>query len=495
MTSKRLSRRGVLGGLAAVTVTGWSATQGWTAAAQGHAPADTVSVPDLDGTLETSPDAVRPFGEDFGKLVSGAPWAVLRPGSVRDVCTMVTFARKNKLTLAMNGRSGTGDDIESHSCYGQAEAPGGISVDARGLSKIVRIGSDRAVVEAGASWAQLTRAAAEKGLTPPALTDYLHLSVGGTLSLGGVGGTVQKYGLQTDNVLSVDVVTGTGRLVTASRTQNRALFDAVLGGGGQCGIIVRAVLKLIKAPERALVFSLYYDDLDTYLADAEKVMADGRFHAQAGELLRKPDDSGWHYKLEAAAYWSGGTAPDREKLLAGLRDDRPAAGIEDGTYLDYMFRLDPFEAYLKEEGFWDQPKPWLSLFLPASKAGEFMELVASQLTPETLGGGFLLFYPYPTAKVTRPLTVQPGEPVTYLFDLLNFPAPGNPDIDKMLANNRKLYDEAVALGAKRYLVGAVPGMTRDDWRKHFGDQWKAFEAAKRRWDPDGVLTPGQGFFS
>lgn len=44
MTSKRLSRRGVLGGLAAVTVTGWSATQGWTAAAQGHAPADTVSV-------------------------------------------------------------------------------------------------------------------------------------------------------------------------------------------------------------------------------------------------------------------------------------------------------------------------------------------------------------------------------------------------------------------------------------------------------------------
>ncbi|MDG4861433.1 FAD-binding protein [Streptomyces sp. T-3] len=495
--TRKLSRRGVLGGMAATAVIGWSATQGWATAAEPVEAADLAAIPPLDGTLVTAPEQVAPFGEDFGNLKSGAPWAVLKPGSVQDIVKMVNYCRENKLKIAMNGRSGTGDDIESHSCYGQAEVPGGVSIDARGLSKIVSIDSQSAVVEAGVTWAQLTRAAADKGKTPPALTDYLHLSVGGTLSLGGIGGTVQRFGLQTDNVLSVDVVTGTGQLVTATPSSPAGLFDAVLGGGGQCGIIVRARLKLIPAPARAVVFSLYYKDLATYLTDSEKVMADGRFSAQAGEMLRTADGAGWQYKLEAAAYYSGTTVPDRNKLLAGLSDNRPAATIEDGTYLDYMFRLDAYEVYLKEQGFWDQPKPWLSLFLPASKAKEFMKLVESRLTDETLGGGFLLFYPYPVSKIRRPLTVQPACQIGYLFDLLNFPAPGTgkPAIDQMLAQNRQLYDRAVALGAKRYLVGAIPNMTQADWKKHFGSRWDAFAAAKKRYDPANILTPGQGFFA
>ena len=37
-------------------------------------------------------------------------------------------------------------------------------------------------------------------------------------------------------------------------------------------------------------------------------------------------------------------------------------------------------------------------------------------------------------------------------------------------------------------------MTRADWRVHFGDDWLRFLAAKRWYDPDGALTPGQGIF-
>ncbi|WP_256104247.1 FAD-binding protein [Streptomyces sp. ODS05-4] len=495
--NNKLSRRGVLGGIAATAVIGFSPTRGWAVAGSESRPRDLSPVPVLDGRLETAPAAVGDFSEDFGKLKGGTPWAVLRPGSVDDIVKMVDYARANKLKIAMNGRAGTGADLESHSCYGQAAVPGGIAIDARGLSKIISVSKGSAVVEAGATWAELTHAAAASGQTPPALTDYLHLSVGGTLSIGGIGGTVQKYGLQTDQVISLDIVTGTGKLLTASRSKRPDLFDAALGGGGQVGIIVRAKLKLVPAPQRAVVFSLFYGDLATYLADAEKVMADGRFQVQAGELLRKPDDSGWNYKLEAAAYYSGTTAPDRAKLLAGLRDDRSRAVIEDGTYLDYMFRLDPYETYLKETGHWQTPKPWLSLFLPANKTAEFMRHVESVLTPGMLGAGFLLFYPYLTSKVTRPLTVQPSGSVGYLFDLLSFPDPGvtKAEIDAILALNRRLYDKAVALGAKRYLVGAIPGMGKAEWCRHFGRSWDAFQDAKKRYDPANILTPGQGFFS
>ncbi|MEV4683615.1 FAD-binding protein [Streptomyces kurssanovii] len=492
-----LSRRKVLGGIAA-TVVGWSvANQTWATAAEvdGGQHIDVRQVPALDGTLTTSATDLDGFRQDFGRLKPSAPWAVLRPGSDQDIVKMVNYARTNRLKIAVNGQGGTGDDMESHSVYGQAAVPqGGISIDARAMSKILSINATNAVVEAGVTWGQLTDAALKVGKTPPALPDYLHLSIGGTVSIGGIGGTVQKFGLLADTVHSMDVVTGTGELVTVSASARPDLFHSILSGGGQTAIILRAKVKLAPAPQRSVVFSLFYDDLATYLADGEKVMAENRFHVQAGEMLRRADDTGWRYKMEVAANYSGTAVPDRAALLAGLRDNRAQAVIEDVAYRDYMFRLDGYEVYLKETGHWFQPKPWLSLFLPASKTKAFMELVEQELTASDLGGGFLLFYPYYTRKITRPLAVQPGESVGYLFDLLRFPNPGDPNISQMLEQNRRLYDRAVALGAKRYLVGAIPRMTTADWKTHFGYRWEEFYKAKRRYDPANILTPGQGFF-
>jgi len=41
----------------------------------------------------------------------------------------------------------------------------------------------------------------------------------------------------------------------------------------------------------------------------------------------------------------------------------------------------------------------------------------------------------------------------------------------------------------------APVLSRDDWRRHYGTQtWRRFAAAKRRFDPNNVLTPGAGLF-
>jgi cytokinin dehydrogenase len=64
-------------------------------------------------------------------------------------------------------------------------------------------------------------------LTPPVLADYLRLSVGGTLTVGGVGAMTARHGLQADNVLELDVVTGRGDLLTCSPERHPDLFDAV----------------------------------------------------------------------------------------------------------------------------------------------------------------------------------------------------------------------------------------------------------------------------
>ncbi|MEU0283737.1 MULTISPECIES: FAD-binding protein [unclassified Streptomyces] len=500
MSTNTPSRRRVLGGMAATaaTVVGWNvATQTWATAAEagrGHGGGAVSPVPALDGTLKTSAADLVQFSKDFGNLVSDiTPWAVLVPGSINDIVKMVNFARSNKLKIAANGRSGTGDDLESHSNYGQAAVPGGISIDSRGLSKIVGIGANTAVVEAGVTWHQLTEAALAKGKMPPAMPDYMHLSIGGTISVGGIGGTVGKYGLAVDTIESIDIVTGAGQLLTASPSVRPDLFNAALAGGGQVGIIVRATVRIVPPKERVVVFNLVYNDVATYLADAEKVLAEGRFEVQAGELQRRPDDSGWRYKMELGATYTG-TAPAREPLIAGLRDVRSEAVIDDMAFLDYVYRFDAYVEYYKEAHYWDQPKPWLSLFLPASKVKQFLQIAEADLTANDLGVGFVLTYPYRTSKLKRPMAVQPNDSVGYLFDLLRFPHPGEPDIAGMLEQNRRLYDKAVALGAKRYLVGAIPRMTPADWKRHFGNRYSDLCNAKRRYDPADILTPGQGFF-
>jgi cytokinin dehydrogenase len=493
-TNVSLTRRNILKRITVgAAVVGWSTASGSWATA-GADTAGVVELPRLDGTLLTAPEALARFGKDFGNLVTGAPQAVLRPGSVWDIVEMVRYARVNGLKIAMNGQGGTAGDLESHSNYGQASVPGGISIDAKGLSRIHSIGTTSAWVDAGVTWAELMDAALAKGKMPPSHTDYQHLSIGGTLSVGGIGGQVQKHGLQIDTVSEIEIVTGRGYLVRASATERPDLFHAALGGGGQVGIITKARIKLIPAPVRVALFSLYYDDPAVYFADQEKLLRDGRFDYQLGGPVRNAEDTGWRYLIDAVAYHDG-TPPDRATLLAGLRDDRASATFNDLPVRDWVFRLDPFEAAMKEAGIWSQPHPWFSVVLPRSTVAEFTRRVMAELTAADLGVGFAFVYPFVTSKLTRPMFKAPNEPVVYLFDLLRLPFPDDPGVPGMLDQNRRFYDLAVSLGGKRYLVGAIPGMTRQEWRTHFGADWQRLVAAKDCYDPDHVLTPGQGFFA
>ncbi|PYS76025.1 MAG: oxidoreductase, partial [Acidobacteria bacterium] len=59
--------------------------------------------------------------------------------------------------------------------------------------------------------------------------------------------------------------------------------------------------------------------------------------------------------------------------------------------------------------------------------------------------------------------------------------------------NRELFDGVTALGGKRYPIDSVP-MTKHDWQKHFQPEWGGFVSAKQLYDPDDILTPGQGIF-
>ncbi|PHT73559.1 hypothetical protein T459_24344 [Capsicum annuum] len=99
-------------------------------------------------------------------------------------------------------------------------------------------------------WIDVLRTTLEYGLAPVSWTDYLYLTVGGTLSNAGISGQTFRHGPQISNVHEMDVITGKGEFVTCSKDMNSELFFAVLGGLGQFGIITRARIVLDKAPTR-----------------------------------------------------------------------------------------------------------------------------------------------------------------------------------------------------------------------------------------------------
>ena len=214
---------------------------------------------------------------DFGRLVTRKPRAVDRPTTAADLAGLLREASAHGVKVAARG--------QGHSTYGRALVEDGSSSTWVRSAPSARSRPIAVVVEAGATWREVLDATLKRGLAPPVLTNYLDLSVGGTLAVGGIGGSSSRHGMQTDQVLELEVVTASGHQLRCSPSENRDLFDAVRAGLGQCGIVTRATLRLVRAPQAVRRFQLFYRDLAALAADQRRLLDDGRFAQLQGAVL------------------------------------------------------------------------------------------------------------------------------------------------------------------------------------------------------------------
>ena len=437
-------------------------------------------VPALDGELLLDEGSREAVAWDAGRSVHRVPEAVLRPGSVTDIQVMVGFCARLGIAVAARGLANTTN--------GQGLV-GGLLIEMRALDTIHEIGADRAVVDAGADWLQLTNAAHARGLTPPALTGFLGLTFGGTLSLGGIPPAIQSGG-QVDSVIELEVVTGTGELHTCSATEDPELFEAVLAGLGQYGIITKATVRLHPAPDLVRGHELAYPEVEDFFRDFKTLLKRAEISEIYGDWWR-PGEQGEVQHLNAFTFHTRSEPPDDTHLLRDLTPSETV--VSESDFLEHVTRIDVAVEQLRELLDWDHlAKPWLTLWLPEASVEQYVTEVVSGLTPRDVGnGGFVLLYAHRRSALTRPsLSLPAGDSEwVYLFTLMTAGRPSPEFAAEMLTRNRRLYDRARALGGTRYPIESVD-FTRADWADHYGDRWPHLQQLKRQFDPASILTPG-----
>jgi cytokinin dehydrogenase len=375
------------------------------------------------------------------------------------------------------------------------------------------------------------KASLEYGLAPRSWTDYLYLTVGGTLSNAGVGGQTFRHGAQVSNVMLLEVVTGKGDVVECSKDKNSELFFAVLGGLGQFGIITKARIVLEAAPQRVRWIRAVYTDFAAFKADQEALISASQpFDYVEGLVVMNNANAvnGWGsvpfvrsdieeamipasagsvmYCLEVAkAYFVADLeSVDQtvDALLAPLSFHRELLFKTDTTYFKFLDRVHETEMVLKATNSWEIPPvcqwiplhPMLSLFVPASAIEQFDKLVFKHLASSDFNGPVVV-YPMNKSKWDSRTSVavpEGSDEVFYMVAFLSSTLPDRAALSTMKAVNESILRIAKRMGCKQYLV---KHSDVTDWRRHFGSKWGSFVQNKQTFDPKAILAAGQNIFT
>ena len=213
---------------------------------------------------------IRPDAPDYegarriwNASVQKHPGLIVRCAGTADVVQAVRFARANNVLVAVRGGG--------HNVAGRALCDDGIVIDLSDMKAVFVDPVTRTVrVQGGATLGDVDRETHAFGLAVPAGV-VSRTGIGGLALGGGVGWLVRKYGLTCDNVLSFEVVTADGKVVTASAEENADLFWALRGGGGNFGVVTSFLFQarpvstvlgglIVHARERARDVIRHYRD-------------------------------------------------------------------------------------------------------------------------------------------------------------------------------------------------------------------------------------------
>ena len=435
------------------------------------------------------------------------PTRVDRVEHVRDVQhlqAIVKDATQQGLKVSISG--------SRHSQGGHTYVPGGVVLDMRTFNRILAIDTAALTihVQSGATWDEVQRALAPRGLAIKVMQSSNIFTVGGTMSANAHGRDIDVTQV-VEVVQRFNLLLASGEVVEVSRETNPELFSLVIGGYGMYGVILDVVLRVTRDElfeQRAVIVD--YKDFPRHFAEVQAdsqvifLLARPSIDPDPASFLREITVATWRraaagttgsFALTEEAHvrrdrfffglsrnfdWAKSlrwTLQKRVELGAGADAPRvmsrnnsmrpPLAPLE---FLDYKSDKDTDiiqEYYVPVENF----VPFMDRFREILVAGR-MNVLSSTVR-------------YVSPNATPVLAYAPTKPVFAIIQMSNVGLDSASQAHTARVT-QQLVDAAIEFGGTYYLTYQLYP-TPDQLHRAYPNAQRAFER-KRHYDPNEIFT-------
>ncbi|MCX2739911.1 FAD-binding oxidoreductase [Pontibacter anaerobius] len=128
---------------------------------------------------------------------------------------------------------------------GQTGYENSLHIDTREFNKVIKLDTvtKQITVQPGITWRDLQDVIDPYDLSVKIMQTYANFTVGGSLSVNCHGRYI-GHGPIISSVVGLKIITASGEIITASRSENPDVFNAAVGGYGGVGVIAEATLQL-----------------------------------------------------------------------------------------------------------------------------------------------------------------------------------------------------------------------------------------------------------
>jgi FAD/FMN-containing dehydrogenase len=424
--------------------------------------------------------------ELWNAMIDKRPGMIVECAGPGDAKRAVDFAREHGLLISVCGAG--------HNIAGNAVVDGGLMVSFKKMNGVEVDPSTRRVhAQPGATLGDLDQATQAHGLAVPVGINSTTGIAGLTLG-GGFGWLSRKHGFTIDNLVSAELVTAAGEIVTASDQENPDLFWGIRGGGGNFGIVTSFEFEAHPVGPEVLSGLIVHP-----IADAPAVLRYYReFAAQAPDelsvwiVLRQapplpflPEDAHFQPVIILAALYAGDMS-EAEAALAPLRSfGNPIAdAIMPHSFLDFQSAFDPLltpgaRNYWKSHDFLDLSDGLIETMLPYVDS---LPTFGCEIFIAQMGGA--------TNRVPVAATAYPHRDVEFIMNVhgrWEDPA----DDERGVAWCRELFAAVTPYATGGVYTNFMTEEESDRVGEAYGESWERLVALKTKYDPDNFFRLNQ----
>jgi D-lactate dehydrogenase (cytochrome) len=424
-------------------------------------------------------------GKDESYHEAMSPDLVAYPETTEEVARIVAACARNNTPVIPFG---TGTSLEGH----VVAVKGGLSLDTSRMNRIVEVRpADLDVtVQPGVTRETLNKELAKHGLFFP-VDPGADASLGGMCATRASGTTTVRYGSMRENVLSLEVVLGDGRVIrTSSRARKSAagydLTRLFTGSEGTLGIITELTLRAYGLPEAMSAAICSFPTVDQAVGCVTSVIQLGVPVARAElvdeiyiDALNRRSALG--LKVMPTILFEfhgseGGVKHDADEVMA-LAREFGAESVETATTQQDRNRLwrARHEAYYAGLALRPGSKGFVTdVCVPVSRLAECIKETKADIEKTDL---------------LAPIIGHVGDGN---FHVSFFIDPARPEeLAKAQSINRRMVARAIAMGGTCTGEHGVGYGKAEFLAAEHGEALEVMRAIKKALDPQGIMNPGK----